>query len=156
MPGCGKTTLGNLLSERLKISFCDIDKYIEQKENKSISEIFKNGEEFFRQIETKAVEEVSKICPQIISTGGGVVKNYSNIDVLKRNGIIFFINRPLDLILSDVDTENRPLLKEGKDRVYTLFQERYSLYKEYCDYEIENSGELEEVINEVERIIINS
>lgn len=156
MPGCGKTTIGKLLSESLNVGFCDIDKYIEESENISIPEIFKNGEEYFRQIEAKAVEEVSKTCPQIISTGGGVVKNYNNIDVLMRTGIIIFINRPLELILSDVDTENRPLLKEGKEKLYTLFQERYSLYKEYCDYEIENSGDLQEVINEVERIIMNS
>lgn len=155
MPGSGKTTIGKLLKETLDIDFCDIDEYIEKKENKSIPEIFKSGEDYFRQIEAKVVEEVSKTYPQIISTGGGVVKNHKNIDTLKRNGIIFFINRPLELILSDVETQNRPLLEEGKDKLYSLFKERYGLYKEYCDYEIPNIGKLEEILNEIQRIIIN-
>lgn len=150
MPGSGKTTIGKLLGKRLNVSFCDIDEYIEQSEKKSISEIFKSGEDYFRQIEAKAVEEVSKTYPQIISTGGGVVKNHKNIDNLKRNGIIFFINRPLELILSDVEIKNRPLLKEGKDKLYTLFKERYALYKEYCDYEILNTGNIEDVLKEIE------
>lgn len=155
MPGSGKTTIGKLLKKRLNIDFCDIDKYIEHNENKSIPEIFKSGEDYFRQIEARAVEEVSKTYPQIISTGGGVVKSHKNIMLLKKNGIIFFINRPLELILSDVKTENRPLLKEGKERLYSLFKERYDLYKEYCDYEILNIGKIEDVLDEAYRLIIN-
>lgn len=95
---------------------------------------------------------MSKTYPQIISTGGGVVKIHKNIEMLKKNGIIFFINRPVELILSDVKTENRPLLKEGKDRLYSLFKDRYALYKEYCDYELLNIGKLEDVLNEVESL----
>lgn len=140
MPGCGKTTIGKYISESLNIEFCDVDEYIVERENKSIPEIFKNGEEYFRKIESESVKEVSSTYPKIISTGGGVVKNYKNIEVLGEKGIIIFINRPLEDIAEDVDIQNRPLLKDGTEKLYMLYNQRYKLYKEYCDYEILNTN----------------
>jgi Shikimate kinase len=112
MPGCGKTTIGKELSNMLNLEFCDIDEYIVTTQGKQISEIFENGEEHFREIETKAVEEVSKTFPKIVSTGGGAVKRVKNIEILRENGIIIFINRPIENIASDVDIKSRPLLKK--------------------------------------------
>lgn len=140
MPGCGKTTIGKYISESLNIEFCDVDEYIVKRENKSITEIFENGEEHFRKIESESVKEVSSTYPKIISTGGGVVKNYKNIEVLRKKGIIIFINRPLKDISDDVDIQNRPLLKDGTEKLYILYDQRYKLYKEYCDYEILNTN----------------
>ncbi|KOA18872.1 shikimate kinase [Clostridium homopropionicum DSM 5847] len=148
MPGCGKTTVGKELSERLKIPFCDIDEYIVTSEGKSIPEIFEKGEEYFRELETKAVSKVSDIFPQVISTGGGVIKKPSNIETLKKTGVIFFINRPIEDIANDVDIKTRPLLKAGTAKLYELYKERYSLYKKYCDYQIENQS-LEECVNKI-------
>jgi shikimate kinase len=153
MPGCGKTTIGKILAEKLKIEFCDVDKYIEKTQGKSIPDIFKNGEDYFRKIESEAVEEISSLWPKIISTGGGVVKNFHNIKLLKKNGIIVFINRPLEKIISDVDTQSRPLLKDGKEKLYKLFEERYFLYKEYCDFEALNEGRVEKTLEKIESII---
>ena len=53
LPGCGKTTVGNLLSDKLKYEFVDMDFYIENKQQKSIIELFRNGEDYFRNIETE-------------------------------------------------------------------------------------------------------
>ena len=81
MPGCGKTTIGKLLSKKLNYQFIDIDSYIEEKQGKTIDEIFKNGEEYFRNIETEACRELGEIKNSIISSGGGVVKRYINISI---------------------------------------------------------------------------
>jgi shikimate kinase len=148
MPGCGKTTIGIELSRILNLDFCDIDEYIVSTQGKPISEIFINGEDHFRNIETEAVEEVSKTFPKIISTGGGVVKRARNIDSLKENGTIIYIHRPIENIASDVDIKSRPLLKDGVEKLYKLYEERYPLYEGYCDYKVENIN-IEKCIKEI-------
>ena len=149
MPGCGKSTLGFFLSKKLELDFIDLDVYIETKENKKIPEIFQKGEDYFRDLESKSVEEVSKLNSTIISTGGGVIKREENIKNLKHNGKLIFIDRPLEKILEDIDTENRPLLKYKKDNLYNLYKERYDLYKKYADYRVLNESSLEEALNEI-------
>lgn len=154
MPGCGKTTIGELLSKRLKMDFCDLDHYIEEKEGRSIVEIFKSkGEGYFRKIETNSVEEVSKYQKFVISSGGGVVKSRYNMDNFKENGIILFVNRDVDDIISDIVVEKRPLLKDGKEKLYKLYKERINLYKKYCDYEVINDASLEEVVDRIVEIV---
>lgn len=150
MPGSGKSTIGKELSKRLNIKFCDIDEYIIKKEGKSIPEIFQKGEEHFRNIESMAVREISSKVPQVIATGGGVVKREENIEVLRQNGIIIFLNRPIEHIVHDVDIKNRPLLKDGSEKLYGLFKERNELYNKYCDYKIDNINmkeSIEKILN---------
>ena len=154
MPGCGKTTIGEKLASKLGYEFCDIDKYIVEKEKKSIDEMFEYGEEHFRDIESNGVEYVSKKEKMVISTGGGVVKRERNIKALRENGIIIFINRPIESIVSDVDVEKRPLLKDGKEKIYKLFEERYDLYKKYCDIEVINDKDLDDVVDKITEMII--
>ena len=151
LPGCGKTTVGNLLSDKLNYEFIDMDFYIEDNQGKTIIELFKNGEDYFRNIETcKDLGERSKT---IISSGGGVVKKYINIEYLKKNSIVVFIDRPVENILGDIEVEKRPLLANGKEVLYKLYDERYDLYKEYCDYRVENTGSLEEVVNKIAKLV---
>lgn len=149
MPGCGKSTIGKELADKLGIKFCDLDEYIVENTGKSIPEIFKCGEDHFRKIESKAVVEVSGVYPQVIATGGGVVKNSENIHRLKKNGVIIFINRPIEKIFTDVDILSRPLLTSGKEKIYKLYEERYPLYKKYCDYEIINDGTSDEARDKI-------
>ncbi|SMC27556.1 shikimate kinase [Clostridium acidisoli DSM 12555] len=154
MPGSGKTTLGDLLSKELKLKLYDVDNFIEKTENKSIPEIFELGEEHFRTIETKAIEEISLQTGVIISTGGGVVKSPYNMKALRKNGLIFFINRPIENIISDIATDSRPLLKDGTKKVYTLYNERYKLYKTYCDYEILNDKNINDSVSKIKDILL--
>ena len=149
MPGCGKTTIGKILSEKLNMNYCDIDEYIEKNTGKTISEIFLAGEGEFRRIEREAVLEVSQGDNRVIATGGGVVKSLVNIENLRKKGIIIFINRPIENIMADIDIDTRPLIKDKKERLYTLYKERYPLYKEYSHYEVINIGDLEEVIGRI-------
>lgn len=156
MPGCGKTTIGKLLSKALEIEFFDCDAVLEENENTSIPRIFESlGEDYFRQLETKTLSQLCKKQNAVISTGGGVVERKENLDILKNSGIVVFINRPLELIFSDVDTSHRPLLKDGKERLTELYNRRIGLYKSVCDVEIENSADLtavvEKIIDEVKK-----
>lgn len=152
MPGCGKTTIGKGLAKRLSIKFCDVDEYIVESEGKNITKIFEEGEEHFREIESRAINEICRIYPKVIATGGGVIKRFDNIKVLKENGVIFFIDRPVDDIAEDVDMKSRPLLKDGIEKLYKLYDERYSLYNEHCDYKIINSN-IEESISRILSLI---
>lgn len=154
MPGSGKTTIGKMLSERLKVKFIDTDDYIEDVAKQSIPEIFKHGEEYFRKLERQAVSELSIEKSVIISTGGGAVKNYLNIKDLKKNGIIIFIDRPIKNIVQDVNISNRPLLKQGPGKLYDIFDERYELYKKYCDFWIINDEKIEDIVQKILKIII--
>lgn len=149
MPGCGKTTIGKTLAETIKMEFIDVDEYIERTEKKSISDIFKNGEEAFRDVESTIVDELSNKDKIVISTGGGVIKRKENMVALSKNGVIIFINRPLGKIMGDVDTETRPLLKDGKEKLKKLYEERFELYKEYCDFEVFNDESIEKVIESI-------
>jgi shikimate kinase len=153
MPGCGKSTIGKILSERLNKSFCDVDKYIEETTKRTIPDIFKSGESHFRDIEEKAIEEISCNINQVISAGGGVVVRKNNIINFKKNGVIIFINRPLENIISDIDMESRPLLKEGIDKLKKTYENRIHLYKEYSDFEILNDSTLDDVILDIEELI---
>ena len=88
LPGCGKTTVGNLLSDKLKYEFVDMDFYIENKQQKSIIELFRNGEDYFRNIETETCKVLGEKSKTIISSGGGVIKKSINIEYLKKNSIV--------------------------------------------------------------------
>ena len=152
LPVCGKSTIGDLLSKKLNYAFIDMDNYIEEEQGKTIIEIFKNGEDYFRTIETETCKVLGQKSKTIISSGGGVIKKAINIDLLKENSIVVFIDRPVENILSDIEVEKRPLLANGKEVLYKLYDERYDLYKNYCDYRVENTGSLEDVVNKIAKL----
>lgn len=155
MPGSGKTTTGKAIAKKLNLSFYDIDECIENREGMSIKEIFVNGEDYFRNVEAEVIKETSMLCPCIISTGGGSVKVPSNMENLKKNSIIFFINRPIENIIKDIDITTRPLLAGDISKTYNLYKERYPLYKKYCNIEVMNDTSLEEFIERVYNHIKN-
>ena len=157
MPGCGKTAIGKEASKKLNMKFYDMDEYIENISGKTIPELFEISEEHFRDYETKACEELSKLKElTVISTGGGVIKRKENIDYFKKNAIIIFIDRPIENIISDIDSSNRPLLKGDTDKIYKLYSERYNLYNEYSHYRVINDDKLEAIINNVIDLITTS
>ena len=133
MPGCGKSTIGKLLAEKLNRRFVDTDEVIVEKEGRQISDIFaSDGEEYFRDAEAFAVKQVSEKNGLVIATGGGAILRSDNIEALSTNGKIFFLNRPLDDIMP---TDDRPLSSNFND-LKTRFDERYPIYKSTCDEEI--------------------
>ncbi len=151
MPGCGKTTIGRLLAHRLGRSFIDIDSYIEKQAGCTVSRIFRQGEEVFRRLEAEAVLALENVKASVITTGGGIVKNASNMESLRKNGIIIYIDRSIEDISGDIDISTRPLLADGGDRLVQLYNERHELYRKYSDFTVENKGTLaataEKIIN---------
>lgn len=146
MPSCGKTTISNLLGDRLNKKVIDTDLKIEERINMKISSFLnKDNEDEFRNIESNVIDEVSKQNNIIISCGGGVIKKQQNIDYLRRNSIIIFIDRKLELLET---TTSRPLSNNKKD-LEKLYIDRYPIYKKSCDYIIENNDKLEDVISKI-------
>lgn len=149
MPGCGKSEIGEILAHKIHMKFIDVDTFIESSKSCSITDIFKNGEEVFRDVETNAVMKLSQNHDVVISTGGGVIKRYENIINLKKNSIIIYINRPIENIITDINIEGRPLLAKDPGRISKLFEERGPLYNKYCDYEVMNISEIEDVVHNI-------
>ncbi len=147
MPGCGKTTIGKLLAKRYSKTFSDTDDLIVETENADIPAIFKEkGEAEFRNIEKSVVCEVSKKNSLVIATGGGVILNRDNIDALKGNGRIYFIDRPLDELLP---TDDRPLSSNRAD-LEKRYKERYDIYVSCADCVVDGSGSVEDVLERIE------
>jgi shikimate kinase len=157
MPGCGKTTVGKRLADKLDLPFYDVDRHIEIEQGKTISDIFlEKDENYFRKLESRAITEIAEKAPVVIATGGGAVKIPENIDVLNTNSIIIFINRDIEDIIADIETETRPLLSGRISQIHNLFQERYPLYKKYAHFEVLNDISIEDTINKILEIIINN
>ena len=132
MPGCGKSTLGKILADKLNRRFLDTDSVIEQKFGASIPEIFaQKGEDFFRALEETAVSECGCLSSCVIATGGGVILRQKNIDSLRQNGIIIFLDRNIDELASD----GRPL-SQNPEKIKALYQKRFPIYKECADFEV--------------------
>ena len=138
MPGSGKTTLGKQLASRLGRTFVDADDFVVQLEGKTIADMFAVSEEYFRDAETRAAQELAKRRGLVVACGGGVIKRDVNIKILKRTGVVIFLDRSPDDIVTDVDVASRPLLKDGKQKVYDLYNERIALYWAAADYTIVN------------------
>lgn len=149
MMGCGKTTIGKILSDKLNLKYHDTDDLVEKFENDTIKNIFESkGEEYFRKLETEALEYSCKFDNIIISTGGGIIKKKKNIDILKNNNCkIFYIYRSIDNIIESIDKEIRPLISNDKNKLYNIFEERKDLYIKYSDYLILNNNCIEETIS---------
>lgn len=157
MPGCGKTALGRNAARKLQCHFCDLDSEIEKNEGRTIGEIFKkDGEEYFRKAETAALGKAVSMpkCgnAEIISSGGGIVVKPENIEMMS-NAFVIFIDRPLECIKSDIDTSERPLLTEDKDRLNRLYDERIALYTGACDAHILNNESFSAALNKLIGII---
>ena len=91
--GSGKTVTGKALANRLNMDFIDIDAFIEENEKTSVSHIFKTkGEEYFRNLETKAAITLGSRQNTVISCGGGTVLNPKNVTALKQNGNLFYLS----------------------------------------------------------------
>lgn len=146
MPGCGKSTLGRYLAEILDRDFIDADPEIEKDAGKTIPELFAVSEDCFREQETKTVKRLAGLQGKVLAMGGGVVLSRENIENLKKNGTIIFLDRSPGDIAGDVDTETRPLLAAGRKRIYDLYAQREALYREAADVTVRNKGTLKETL----------
>ena len=116
--GCGKSRLGRLLSEHMGVQFVDMDDYIEERNCKTVPQLFADhGEDGFRERERKALEELAEFTDVIVATGGGAPCFFDNIDLMNKTGKTIFLNIDPAILadrLMNSKTE-RPLIK-GKSR----------------------------------------
>ncbi len=146
MPSCGKSTIGRNLAKKLNKEFVDIDKEIEKEIGTSIKTFIElSGEDAFRKLETEVTYKFSKLNNLVISTGGGVIKRQINIDNLKQNGKIIFIDRPLDLLKP---TSSRPLTNDI-EKLRKTYSERYDIYIKSADLVIINDQEFDECVHKI-------
>lgn len=134
MPGCGKSTVGEMLAAKISRPFVDIDWEIEKRIQMSICDFFaKHGEPAFRKIESEVLDEFTRKSSLIISTGGGVIKNPNNLPLLKQNGIIVLLNRPVEQLATD----GRPISMSCS--LEKLASERLPIYNAWKDYSVDCS-----------------
>lgn len=147
MPGSGKTTVGRILAEKLGREFIDTDQIITEEQG-NITEIFeKLGEQGFRNIETDVIKRVSALQGKVIATGGGAVLREENIDFLKFNGRIYFIDRPITQIVA---TPDRPL-SQDRQALKKRYDERYEIYCNYCDKRIISNTTAQNTADAIEK-----
>ena len=147
MPGCGKSTVGAILSEMTGRILVDTDELIVENEKRDIPTIFTNdGEGYFRVSEHKAIADAGKQSSRIISTGGGAVTREENYRSLKQNGVIFYIERDINSLSRD----GRPLSLSGD--LSEMFKKREPMYKAFCDYTVKNNSTAQECAEMIMKI----
>jgi shikimate dehydrogenase len=153
MPCAGKSTVGKLLAEKLNREFFDLDEELVRTSGRSIPEIFAtDGEDAFRNLETRVLHEVLADKKNIVlATGGGAILRDENIDLLHRNGRIYFIDRPLEALLP---TDDRPLAS-SREAIEKRYQERYGRYCSTADCHIDGNGTPEEVAERIRKEFLN-
>jgi shikimate kinase len=148
MAGCGKTTIGREAARRLGLPFIDLDGVIEERFG-PIPELFERGEPYFRHCESQAVDAACAGPRAVIATGGGVVTVPANMEMLRKTGVVVFIDRPIDRIVADIDVSTRPLYACGAGALNATYVKRLSLYRRYADYTVENTGSIDEAVQKI-------
>lgn len=144
MPGCGKTTIGTLLAEKLGCTLADADEKIIALAGKSIPEIFaQDGEPTFRDWETKALTELGKQSGLVIATGGGCVTQKRNYPLLHQNGYLVWLERDW----SKLPTDGRPL-SQAND-LGKMYAARKPLYEAFADIRVENTDTPAETVQHI-------
>lgn len=152
--GSGKSSVGQVLAERLERKFVDMDDEIELGENKTINEIFEEyGEEHFRSLETSYLEKLLTKKNKVISTGGGVIIREENVEILRKIGTVVYLNTSINQLMMNLEGDTkRPLLQgtDVKEKVTNLLRTREPIYFEAANMIIQTEGKsIEEVASEI-------
>lgn len=143
--GCGKTTVGRMLAEKIGWRFVDIDEDIEAAQKRTIAEIFDtDGEQAFRKAETEAirlrVRKVQAGHPTVLSLGGGAFTQSENIDILNNNGVTIWLDVELPVILKRVENTNHRPLARNPEQFRALYEARLPTYSK-AEYRIAVPGD---------------
>lgn len=150
--GAGKTTVGRLLAEQEGLCFCDTDAMIEERERRTISEIFaSDGEAAFRDMETELIKKLieEKLSDTVLSVGGGLPVREENRKLLQELGTVIYLMASKETIVKRVEgSDNRPLLKGENlmEKVGRMLSERDPLYRQAAEFLIETDGKTVEIL----------
>jgi len=143
--GVGKTTIGRQLAKRLGVPFYDSDKVIEEQTGVDIATIFEfEGESGFRRREKKIIEELVAFKGVVIATGGGVVLDEQNRNLLTQNGFVVYLSCAVNKLLERTHKDSkRPLLQteNPRQKIEELLQAREPLYAACADLKV-NTGNM--------------
>ena len=140
MPGCGKSTVGAIIAERMGRKFYDTDEEFTKKHGTPADYIRTHGEHAFRDAESAVIAELCRdTVGSVISTGGGAVLRRENVLALRGNGKIYFIDRDIADI---IPTGDRPLSSD-REMLEKRYAERYPIYTGTCDVHVKNDGTAE-------------
>lgn len=135
--GAGKSTIGKLLAAELKLPFADSDKVLEDRTGADIPWIFDvEGEAGFRRRESEVLRDLCTGPAQVVATGGGIVLSPENRRLLRKHGLVVYLQASVDQLLERTSKNtNRPLLQvaDPRARIAELVQERDPLYREVAD-----------------------
>ena len=158
--GSGKTTVGKIVANELFLEFFDTDATIEEKTGVTIDWIFDiEGEAGFRKRETMVLKELVSSNSIVLATGGGIVIEPENRELLASRGTVFYLHTPLETQISRTSKDkDRPLLKNGDPGkiLKELHVARESLYEEVSDYVVNTEGKSsQEVSAEIIKLVKN-
>ncbi|EMS96146.1 shikimate kinase [Agrobacterium tumefaciens str. Cherry 2E-2-2] len=147
--GAGKSAVGRMVAQQLRVPFIDTDVEIERVSRMTISELFATyGEEEFRALETRVIKRLLRGGPKVISTGGGAFINDNTRRHITRGGISLWLKADLEVLWERVNKrDHRPLLKteNPKATLAALMEKRYPIYAE-ADLTIESRDVRREII----------
>lgn len=148
MMGCGKSTCGKLLAEKLGREFVDTDALIEATQGRSIPDIFaQDGEGFFRELERQTAVELSRREGLVIACGGGLPTVEAAMEPLAKHGVVVFLERPPRDILAHVSMDGRPLGQEGEAAFLARYARREPVYRRWADLTTPSQATPEETVN---------
>lgn len=157
--GSGKTTMGHWIMENVHMDFVDTDQYIEQQQRRKISEIFADeGEEYFRDLETKVLQELTKRHDTVISVGGGLPVRACNRRLMREIGVVIYLRTGRQALIKRLQTDTtRPLLAGGdlEGKIDSLMAARKDLYMDAADIVIDTDDKsCDKIYNEIENKIL--
>ena len=154
MMGCGKSTIGALLSEKLGRRLVDTDALIVEREGRSIPELFAaEGEEYFRDRELEISRELGQEQDLIIACGGGLPLRPGCIAPLKKSGEVFWLRRDPGETYDTMDTAGRPLAQQGREDFLARFSQREPIYLAWADHVIGDFSSPEKTCNAILEVL---
>ncbi len=154
--GSGKTTIGRKLAKITGLEFYDSDQYLEQREGKSVLDIFyEKGEEYFLDLEAEYVRELSGKRGIVLSLGGGSVMRPENVKAVRETGLIIYLDTPFHRIVQNLShSYTRPIIDrhEGVQDTRKLYNSRKATYRRVSDCSV-RSTRISEVLDNVLKTI---
>ena len=145
MPSCGKTTVGKMLSQQTGMELIDTDELITERVGSIADFIRTEGETAFRDVESEVIKSIADKSGCIIATGGGSVLRHENVRALKHNGVVVFLDRALENLIT---TDDRPL-SSSREALERRHHERYDIYRASADVIIDANTDIEEEVKKL-------
>lgn len=147
--GCGKTTLGTALAQKLGYAFADTDEMLFRETQMTLAQMFAiGGEAYFRDCEHEIIKKAAQLSETVISTGGGVMTFERNARLLAQHAEIIHIHRDFDACYEIIQNrKNRPIAgQKTREEMQRMYDSRLDAYERYASFTLHNSSTPEEAL----------